>query len=134
MSLCRIFAIATVGVLIGFSLVGSTRHITNDRLTGEYRVSGDWGRSVLILNPDGTFAQKLITRGKDIKSIEGKWRVLDNDSHAYTRVIAFQPFINMVADQMGAIAPSATCTVEAVGFRSVWIDVDNDAGTTYKKW
>lgn len=122
-------------VCLALSLVttGCTRHLTDNHIAGDYSARGDWGRSTLVLKTDGTFAQKVFLESGNTKSIEGKWRMLDNNVHGYTRTILFEPFINMWAKQLGAPTPNASYTVESVGLGGVWIDVDSDAGTTYKR-
>jgi hypothetical protein len=122
-----------VSIALCLGATGCTRHLTDDRIAGDYSVSGEWGRSTLTLKPNGTFSQNLFLEGKSVKGIEGKWRMLDSNVHGYTRTIEFEPFINMWAKQRGAPTPNASYTVESIGFRGVWIDVDSDAGTTYKK-
>jgi hypothetical protein len=45
----------------------------------------------------------------------------------------FKPFLNMYLDHLGDNIPDASYTVESIGLHGVWIDVDSDAGITYKK-
>jgi surface antigen len=122
-----------VGFIFSLVVTSCTRHLTDNLIAGDYYVSGDWGKSTLVLRTNGTFIQRVLLKDGNEKSIEGKWRMLDSNVHAYTRAILFEPFLNMWADHLGALTPNASYTVEAIGFRGVWIDVDSVAGTTYKK-
>jgi len=126
----------TATVILGLLLclcVGCTRHLTNDHVVGRYYASGEWGKSTLVLNPDGTFVQNVFPANGNEKSTNGKWRMRDDDTRGYTKTIDFEPFISLLAQQLGESVPYAGCTVESVGFRGVWIDVDLGRGTMYKK-
>lgn len=118
-------------------LAGCTRHLADTAMAGTYEVSGDWGKSTLVLKPDGTFEQLVSLRKVDVKNIKGKWRMLDTNPKSYQRTIAFAPFIYMGTTTgimaRGTIVENAACAVESVGIRGVWIVVDNDYYTTYKK-
>jgi hypothetical protein len=113
-------------------LLGCTRHLTNEEIVGEYFASGDWGTSKLVLRSDGNFQQDILLNGAS-KHIEGKWTMLDKNALQYIRTIYFEPFLNMWKSEMGKDIPNASFTVESIGLHGIWIDVDADAGTTYKK-
>jgi hypothetical protein len=116
------------------SISGCTRHLQDNVIVGEYNVAGHWGKSTLQIRSDGTFSQDLLLQDGKTEHLNGKWQMIDSNTKSFTRTIWFRPFLNMQEAKLGNEILNAGCTIEAIGWRSVWIDVDSDAGITYKKW
>jgi hypothetical protein len=112
---------------------GCSRHLTTANICGNYSVAGSWGKSNLNLHGDGTFVQDVAMLSGPIHHLQGNWSMLDNKTNQYTRTIYFKPFLNMWSNQMGSEVPNASFAIESIGIHGVWILVDADKGTTYKR-
>lgn len=115
--------------------VSCTRNLTVESITGEYSVSGEWGSSKLLLQDNGAFIQDISPYSGHPLHLEGKWEMTtsSNKSTLYGSSVQFRPFLSMWTTNLGELVSSAICTIEPIGRKGIWIVVDNDAGTSYKR-
>ena len=102
------------------------RFAAESDLAGKYKTSTPWGEATLDLNEDGTLSESVSVNDGPTYSLTGTW-VFDNDG------LRRRPCFDIRYDGLGEKQRSYCRIGPAVYFGLVVIDLDPDAGISYRR-